>query len=252
MEYLLQTVDGHITDPDILTVANALNKRCIDYTLSDTPMTGCLPIGDLSFVQDCIKIPMPPIGIPEALLVPYFTKRRVEKIKGRSMPSAGLYHIKDISHTKGFSYTGDILWFYQNFHQDYHPDLMYEISDIIDIQSEYRVFVYNKEILDIRRYSGDYAVFPNIELIKQAVTLYNIQPTAPKAYTLDFGVGGKNDETFILEAHPFCAVGLYGFTSPYLPEMYKAGINWYLQSSNKELIESSTPSSRTPRINSGA
>ena len=76
------------------------------------------------------------------------------------------------------------------------------------IKSEWRVFVYQGNILACQNYSGDPLVFPNAMAIKDMVKGYT---SAPEAYTLDVMVS-ENDMTSCLEVHEFFSCGFYGFS----------------------------------------
>ena len=98
-----------------------------------------------------------------------------------------------------------------------------QVSEIIDIVSEWRVFVFNGEIQHIGNYSGDCMAFPDADIIKEIVRVYGDE--APKAWTLDVAVTTEGD-TVVLECHRFFSCGLYGF-SDYrrIPKMYSQC--WY-------------------------
>lgn len=59
------------------------------------------------------------------------------------------------------------------------------ISEIIDIKSEWRGFVLNGNLLDLRCYSGEFSAFPNVNTIYDMIKDYT---EAPKAYTIDVAV----------------------------------------------------------------
>lgn len=100
------------------------------------------------------------------------------------------------------------------------PEGTYIISDVVDIKSEWRAFVFCDRLFDIRRYAGDFKVFPDIKLIEEMIKDYK---TSPAAYTLDVGI--NDNGTFIIEVHPFVSCGLYGFSHYLLPEMAIKGFN---------------------------
>lgn len=81
------------------------------------------------------------------------------------------------------------------------------LSNPVTIKSEYRVFVYKREIKGIQFYSGNFKTFPNIETIEEMVKTYT---SSPIAYTLDVGVIDKN-QTILIEVNDFWAIGSYGF-----------------------------------------
>lgn len=83
-------------------------------------------------------------------------------------------------------------------------------TPIDDIISEWRVFVFNGEILDVRNYRGDFFVCPDEETVSNMVKVYK---NSPRAYTLDVAVTSKG-ETVVIECHRFFLCGLYGFSQP--------------------------------------
>ena len=84
-----------------------------------------------------------------------------------------------------------------------------QISPVIDILSEWRVFVFHGMILDCRNYAGDFFMYPNPETIRQMVKVYDA--AAPVAYTLDVAVTPEG-KTVVIECHRFFSCGLYGFS----------------------------------------
>lgn len=102
----------------------------------------------------------------------------------------------------------------------------YIISDLIDIDSEWRAFIYNKKLVGLQNYSGDFTIFPDVKLIQDMVKDYN---NSPPAYTLDVGINSK-DGTFIVEVHNMFSVGLYGFADHrILPQMFIQSFNYLVK-----------------------
>lgn len=96
------------------------------------------------------------------------------------------------------------------------PEGDYQFSEVIEIDSEWRAFVYKNKLVGLQNYSGDFKISPNIEKINQMIE--HSQPFQV-AYTLDVGVNSHG--TFIIEAHPMISVGLYGFADhKILPYMF--------------------------------
>lgn len=120
----------------------------------------------------------------------------------------GIHSVKDIMH---------------NF-----PNGIYQISEIIEIESEYRCFIYNGQLLGIQYYNGDFKIFPNIETIDNIAKYFSNN----SAYTFDIGVN-THGETFLIECHDFFSCGLYGF-SDYnkLPYMFSRTFNHLKQKIN--------------------
>lgn len=87
------------------------------------------------------------------------------------------------------------------------------------IISEWRVFVYRGNVIDLRPYTGDRWTFPDQKKVMDMVAAIN---NNLHAYTLDVAVNGDL-ETVVVEVHNFLACGLYGANVPL--EMYKAAYN---------------------------
>lgn len=120
----------------------------------------------------------------------------------------GIYSVKDIMH---------------NF-----PNGIYQISEIIEIESEYRCFIYNGQLLGIQYYNGNFKIFPNIETVDNIAKYFSNN----SAYTFDVGVNSKG-ETFLIECHDFFSCGLYGFNDyNKLPYMFSRTFNYLKQKIN--------------------
>jgi len=76
-----------------------------------------------------------------------------------------------------------------------------------DIKCEWRAFVFNGQLLDIVKYSGELDYYPDLTCVKQMIKDF-INP--PPAYTIDVGIS-KSRGTLLIEAHDFFSCGLYGF-----------------------------------------
>jgi hypothetical protein len=78
-----------------------------------------------------------------------------------------------------------------------------------EIVSEYRVFILKGEVLDARKYRGNYEYAPSSNVIKNMIALYK---DAPIAFCLDVGVAINQhaDYTFLIETTDAWAFGHYG------------------------------------------
>lgn len=95
------------------------------------------------------------------------------------------------------------------------------VSKVVDLESEWRAFVFNDELVGLQNYSGDFTLFPDVELIKQMVSDYKGKNPA---YTLDVGINSNG--TFLIECGYFFSSGLYGFADyRILPRMYIQDFN---------------------------
>jgi hypothetical protein len=77
--------------------------------------------------------------------------------------------------------------------------------------TEWRVFVFNGTILDIKNYKGDPWIMPNKEVVEKMVKEYYDGGGNARAFTLDVGVDENDNSTKIVEFHEFYSCGLYGF-----------------------------------------
>ena len=97
---------------------------------------------------------------------------------------------------------------------------------LIDIESEWRCFVYNEKLVGLQNYSGDFTLFPDVEFIEEIINDYK---GSPRAYTLDIGIN-KNG-IFLVEIHEFFATGVYGWSNHQLiPLMFKS---WFRECINE-------------------
>ena len=103
-----------------------------------------------------------PIEIPPILRTEEFLKRKYSITSYDKIPSKGQYFIKDVSKLKVFSYDGDMRFFVQTdekYKSKYSLTLnsthLYQVSEHVNILSEYRIFVLDNEIYSINNYDGD-------------------------------------------------------------------------------------------------
>ena len=192
-----------------------------------------IPIGSVEFVLDFYKNHygidnIKPINIPEELRRRDYDKDFLKRNVFYSHIN-DLYEgnhpvpmfIKSMDKIKGFT---DIVKSKNEITEG-----NYMISDVIDnIYSEWRGFVYDKKLLDLRCYSGEFDIFPDIKLVWDMIREYK---NSPKAYTIDIGVNEKG--TFLIEIHQFFSCGLYGFADyRVLPQMFISCHNEILNKNN--------------------
>ena len=77
-----------------------------------------------------------------------------------------------------------------------------------EIESEWRLYVHNDEIVDARNYSGDFYVTPEYDYI-ESVFLNEIRGKFPKAYTIDIAIL-YSSENVVVEYNDMWAIGNYG------------------------------------------
>lgn len=211
MKFLCQTINNKVVHDFVFQLAESVNYlnwwnqkedfATIQYCeLDDEMPIGFVPVGTVEFVEKYLKVhynkTVKPINVPESLMLLRFTQRRIFNGTEKDI-GIGDNFVKSNDRIKGFS---------EAFCK-VAPEGNYQISAMIDIESEYRCFVYQKRLVGIQNYSGNFEIFPNVEKIKEMIRAYE---NAPVAYTLDVGVN-KHD-TFVIEVHDFFSCGLYGFS----------------------------------------
>jgi hypothetical protein len=225
MNFLIQTIDGQIKHDFSFTLIQSIeyhkwfNPECeMDYVLSENKyLPDFIPIGSVEFVSNYLKefynfIPKP-INIPSELMNKEWTGRKV--FNGCENDIKGEKFVKSNEKIKSFTEICSEA-----------PKGLYQISDVIEIQSEYRAFVYNKKLVGLKNYAGDFDVFPDVDKIKKMIDVYHSQPPA---FTLDVAVTDKG-EMVVIEVHDFFSCGLYGFAEhKILPFMFSRWFYHFLQ-----------------------
>lgn len=165
---------------------------------------GYIPVGSIEFVLTYYKRyynidDIKPICIPDELNKEKYLLRKVGK--GSDIADFDLNKPLFIKNISAFKKETIIDYMRKSFEND-----RFLISECIDIKSEWRGFVLNGDLLDIRCYSGDFTIFPNVDIIYDMIKDYT---EAPKAYTIDVAVTERG--TVLIEIHQFFSCGLYGF-----------------------------------------
>lgn len=166
-------------------------------------------IGKIDFMKSVferLKIKQPkPINIPHELL-PFAFRKISEGILADLKFPCFIKPLEELKLFTGFviKSTKDLNLLYPQI----KDDTKFLISEVEDFISEYRCFVYKNDLIDMKHYSGDFFVFPDIEMISRAIKTYK---NSPVAYTIDFGVTSK-EETKLIEVNDFYSCGTYGFT----------------------------------------
>lgn len=202
-----------------------------------------IPVGSIDFVQSYLNkaysIPvMQPIEIPERLRMPKMLLRDYAIVKYEDLPQRGTWFIKNVSGLKKGTYCGPVEKLRDENHgMELNQDHIYQVSSVLNIVTEYRVFVHRDRIVGIQYYDGDVLVMPTpteIKKIQEAVVRYSVSKDCPDAYTMDWAIvntGCKKEprDIALLEVHPFVSVGTYGLEGPILVDMYKNGLQWYIK-----------------------
>ena len=80
------------------------------------------------------------------------------------------------------------------------------VSDIVNIISEYRVFIKDTFVVGCQYYLGDFRVYPDWKVIDNTINSIIVQPTG---WCLDFGVTDEG-KTILIEANDGYSIGDYG------------------------------------------
>lgn len=81
-------------------------------------------------------------------------------------------------------------------------------SEIVNFKTEFRCFIRYKQILDIRRYKGDWDKSINLDIVENAISDFESQPNS---YALDFGIT-DNNKTLLVEVNDGHSLGSYGIS----------------------------------------
>lgn len=203
------------------------------------------PVGQIPFVEKCLGIHENPIEIPKYLRTSEFLKRDYRICTWQDIPRSGVFFLKDVSQLKKFGSVMNATFTDIDDMFNYTPvnefdatvildkEHLFQVSSLIDIKAEYRVYVFGGDIEQISYYNGDCTKLPDIQLIEKAVNLINYHEKYLRSYTIDVAVTNKG--TCILEIHNFTSCGLYSSVwGSSLVYAYKDGVD-YLRSDNHKL-----------------
>lgn len=231
-------------------------KCAIEYCNSGR-VTRIVPIGTIDFTEYHLGHPIKPINIPKEMIN---NKNIVgNRIVGRGtldelkdiLKENGNKHffVKSDTLVKGFSSTFVSINTVDNLAgiklrgneilKEIYADVghseknkVYEteekmfFSEEIKLKSEWRVFVYNGLIKDVKQYVGDWdAERPDKNKIIYIIEEFEKLKTGLEAYTIDVGKT-ESGETVLIEIHSFVACGLYGFEHRDILKMLEAGYKY--------------------------
>ncbi len=161
-----------------------------------------------------------PLDYPDSLYK-YLGRHIVQTTLGnvRSCP-VGIF-VKPVQH-KLFS---GFVW--KNTREDrlrlapYGDDVQVWTSSIVEFKAEFRAFILNGEIIDVRRYKGDPYLAPSKFELEAMVKSYE---GAPAAYAIDVGVRGTGSlgDNLLVEVNDAFSLGTYGLNSVLYAKMIDA------------------------------
>ena len=254
MKFLIQTVNGEIVHDFVFELQrsleylewkgeNHISLKCELENikrLTRIDISEFIPVGTVEFVMEFAsiyinsnaKLLIKPINVPNSLL-PFTLNHSVENYKiwndnrediNNKLDNGNKLYIKSNEKIKS-----DLNGVYLLDEISKLPIGNYQIGNYKDdILSEYRCFVYQDKLRGLQFYSGDYEIFPNMDIIHNMMSKYKWdwgKGEAPQAYTLDVYVN-DNNETGVIECHEFFSCGLYGFSDyQHLPYMFERAFN---------------------------
>lgn len=238
VNFLIQTVKGKVVHDFALALTQAhefakwkdSSAGVVTYggfqrLQDDDALAHCIPVGGVSFVQEFLNkhhngLQMKPIYIPDSLKDLKYLKRLFkEGTKDTVAKNDSPVFVKQIDRVKGFA---EVISSDTDL-----PDGQLFITEALDVVSEWRIFVYEGEVIGAKNYAGDFFRLPDTDFIYDVVKQYQ---EAPPVYTLDVMVDTRG-ETSVIEVHDFVSCGLYGFTDHRLPVMFVRGFNSMLNRS---------------------
>lgn len=163
-------------------------------------------IGTLRRQLERLGCAIPPeIEYPEALTP--FLGRKIWKSTLNKVIQSGEtgFFIKPV-HTKLF--TGKVIRGFRDFiGLKYEEEVEVLCSEPVNFLTEWRCFVRYGELMDVRRYKGEFNNGIPPEIIQSAIKVWK---DAPAAYGLDFGLTDKG-EYLLVEVNDGHSLGTYGF-----------------------------------------
>lgn len=209
--------------PELKTEMVVCTESELKKVLPDGDYKDWCPVGSVEFCvrwfKDVWGLTPLPKNVPDDLIPLCHRKiTYMENDPDKIMSTMGdKVFVKDTRTIKsiwnGIKDNRNMMWIFDGSH---NPHIHFQVSDLIDdIRSEWRCFVYEGKLVDIKNYAGDPFDIPERDYIEK--TLIPAYKSAPVAYILDIAQTDLGTE--VIEVHDFYACGLYGFNDPKYPFM---------------------------------
>lgn len=194
---------------------NSYSYSLID-TIPDILIEQSVPVGSIDFVQKYTK------KFYKKVLLPYDITNLSKDILNRNITTESqeverigkevfVKNYKEFKELTGIFYTASIDF-------DSLKEKKYFFSEILEIQSEYRIFVYNGKIVGIKHYLGDVYKIPSLSFLKDVVEEIKDRDV------YSFDVASTTRGEALIEVHDIFSLGLYGFDEKkYIPQMFYRG-----------------------------
>lgn len=187
--------------------------RDVEGLTKETPVVG--GIGSVVKALEQLGIPRPKnFDIPKSL-EKYAHRRLSTSTLGEIRNDEDLWpvFIKPLSDHKRF--TGLVIRHFADLLKlvGLPDELPVLASEPIRFDGEYRCFVLDQELLDIRRYAGTIHYYPDVHLVNKMIL--DFAEEAPRAYSVDVGQvldakGNVINHTTLVEVNDAFSLGTYG------------------------------------------
>ena len=207
-----------------------------------------IPIGTIEFVETYLRLTVPgfekenPIEIPEAISSWHncYLGRDYKIVPYEEIPKEGRFFLKDVSTLKKFA---RIVRFPEELSilEELDKTALYQVSEVLDVLSEWRVYVIDGKVENVCCYNGD-AAMPPEEYFLKAIEEIMRNPELNKqewlkSFTIDVAVYKGMDykhKSAVLEVHNFTSVGLYStLWGDNLLLAYRQGIDYLIHDNRK-------------------
>lgn len=210
MTFLIQTVDTHVVHDFAFTLLRSIDHMnwgapegdTLQYAFADDvaydeQLRHHIPVGSIPFVTGFIRLyfgkTIKPRNVPESLFG--FAERTI--LNGTAEDIDGRKFVKSTDEFTAFQAICETA-----------PPGNYQVSEVIDIESEWRGFVFDRRLVGLRNNGGDFTLFPDVSRILAMIARFDDQPIA---YALDVGVT-RGIGTFVVKVNDFFACELFGFS----------------------------------------
>lgn len=248
-DFLLQK-DNNTLEIEETLIRDVLNRNKYTHSYSIASIKdidnlsddNLVPIGTIEFVTKYLSkfdycSHEVPVEIPKYLQTEEFLKRDYKICNWNEIPRHGKFFLKDVSELKTYGSVTDTAYtdidevfnYKAESKSDYtlalNKEHLYQVSSLLSIDTEYRVYVIGHDIVAITAYEGSPVNLPDIKLLQKAIMMMQFNEKYLRSYTIDIAVGKFG--TAILEIHNFTSVGLYhALWGSELAYAYVDGINY--------------------------
>lgn len=179
--------------------------------------TGDYPIvyGGVNFVRSYINregLHVPHMGeVPEEAIP--LAGRKIERMTLKEALKDRRYHFIKPIPTRQKMFTG----FVYNEPMDLLNVAQYDdneevlVSPKMNIITEHRVYVYDREVSDSKRYKGSFRTMPDISIADKLLEVWPAHKAS--SFSIDLGLDSEGNKTFVVECNDAFSLGFYGIAT---------------------------------------